>query len=101
MGKNKVVRSLGKIIGNVAMHKILLNHTNKPESKNHLSHEVIEYSADAYEKTLLFNWNEKDKIEIKKIAMSRVRNLSKNYPDVVFDEKEVIIFIEETIDEII
>ena len=61
MGKNKIIKSLGKVIGNVAMHKLLLIYTSKPESKSYLKSEIMEYSADAFEKAQEFNWNENDK----------------------------------------
>ena len=32
MGKNKLIKSLGKRIGNIVIHKILMKYTNKPES---------------------------------------------------------------------
>jgi len=46
MGKNSAIKSISKCIGNVVLHKLLVEHTNKPESKNHLENEIIEYSAN-------------------------------------------------------
>ena len=89
MGKNKVIKSLGRVIGNVAVHKFLLEHTNYPESKNHLSHEIVEYNLNAFEKSQEFKWNENDKTEIRKKAKERAKNLSKNYEDIDFNEKEI------------
>lgn len=96
MGKNRIVKSLGRCIGNVALHKILVKHTNKSESKNHLESEVIEYGFNAFEKAQIFSWNENDKIKIKEFAIKRIRNLIKNYPDVSFNDK----LIEKIINEI-
>jgi len=89
MGKNSAIKSLGRCIGNVVMHKLLLKHTNKPESKHHLDSEIVEYSADAFEKAQEFTWNEKDKEEIKLKAIARVSRLREYYPDVKLDDKEI------------
>lgn len=101
MGKNSAIKSLGRCIGNVAMHKLLLLHTNKPESKHHLSVEIIEYSADAFEKAQEFTWTEKDKENIKIKAKGRINNLRQYYPDVNFRDEEVERFIEEIMKELL
>ncbi len=85
MGKNSVMNSLGKCIGNVALHKIILEHTIKPESKKHLSYEI---------------WSEFDKEEIKDKAIRRIKNIITNYPDLKYEDEEAIQFIKETMDEI-
>jgi len=100
MGKNSVIKSLARVIGNVVMHKILLEKTNKPESKSHLKYEIIEYGANAFEKAKEFNWNENDKIEIGKRAIERVKNLNKNYLDIFFSEIEAERLIDETMEEL-
>jgi hypothetical protein len=97
MGKNKIIKSLGRCIGNVAMHKLLLLHTNKPESKSYLNFEVIEYGADAFEKAQEFNWNEKDKQEILDKSRERIKKLSHTYPDVKYSSKEMEEILKETI----
>jgi len=101
MGKNKIIKSLGRVIGNIAVHKFLLEHTNKPESKNHLSHEIIEYNLNAFEKSQEFNWNKKDKLEIKKMAKARAENIAKGYEDIKFSEKEIEGLVDEIIDELL
>ena len=101
MGKNKIINSLGRVIGNVAVHKFLFEHTNKPESKNHLEHEIIEYSLNAFEKSHEFNWNEQDKLKIRERAEERAKNLSKNYGDVEFNEKEIKKLITEIMDDLL
>ena len=101
MGKNSVIKSLGKCIGNVAMHKLLFIHTNKPESKNHLNYEIIEYSTDAFEKAQEYNWNEDDKIEIREKAVERVKNLKKHYNDVDFNDDEMENSVEEVMNEVL
>jgi len=55
MGKNSVMKSLGKCVGNVALHKILTRHTNRPESIQHLRDEIRDYGEDSAEKARCFN----------------------------------------------
>lgn len=100
MGKNRVIKSIGRCIGNVVLHKILVERTNKPESTNHLESEVLEYGFNVFEKTQMFNWNENDKIKIKEFAIKRTHNLIKNYPDVSFRNKLIEKIINETMDDL-
>ncbi|MEK6800730.1 MAG: hypothetical protein AABY05_02255 [Nanoarchaeota archaeon] len=97
--KNFLIRSLGRCIGNVVMHKLLLEYTNKPESKGFIKNEIKEYSSDAFEKAQEFNWNVEDKEEIKELAIERVKNLSEGYKDVVYTDEKMEKFIDETIEE--
>ncbi|MAG08050.1 hypothetical protein CMO89_01120 [Candidatus Woesearchaeota archaeon] len=101
MGKNKYIKSLGKCIGNIVLHKILVKHTNKPESEKHLSDEIRDYSADVFEKAQEFTWTDEEKEEIKDKAVNRVKHLIKNYPEFSFSEKEVLKLIEESMDEML
>lgn len=101
MGKNSVIQSLGRCIGNVVMHKLLALHTNKPESKHHLNTEVIEYSADAFEKAQEFTWSEKEKKKIKIKALKRMKRLKEYYPDVMFNEEEAEKLVLETMKEML
>ena len=99
MGKNSVLKSLARCIGNVVLHKLLLKHTNKPESKSYLINEIVEYGADAFEKTQMFNWNEKDKERIKELSLKRIRNLMRNYPDIDHGNSELEELIKDTMDD--
>ena len=101
MGKNRVIKSLARWIGNVVMHKLLLKRTSKPEAAGHLKSEIEEYGIDAFEKAQEFNWNEQDKKEIEEKAKERVENLIKNYLDIRYTEKEVEELIKETINELL
>jgi len=101
MGKNKIIKSLGKCIGNIIVHKILIENTNKPESRNYLENEIIEYSANVFEKAGKFNWNKKDTEKIKELSKIRAENLSKNYPDVIFSDDEIEKLIKDIINELI
>lgn len=102
MGKNKIIKSLGSVIGNIVVHRILIKYTNKPESVNYLRYEVQEYGDVAIEKAQEFNWNSQDKERIKFEALKKFKKeIEKYYKDVKFPMKEAEKLIEETIDEII
>lgn len=64
MSKNKLIKSLSKIIANVALHKLLAKHTNHPESKMFLNSEIIEYRNVAVNKSKEYNWNEYQKDDV-------------------------------------
>jgi cupin superfamily acireductone dioxygenase involved in methionine salvage len=102
MGKNRTIKILGGIIGNIVVHKILIKHTNKPESVSHMTKEVGVYGENASEIAQEFNWNDKDKIKIHEEAIKKFKNnIEKYYSDVIFPENEVLILIDETIEEFI
>ena len=97
MGKNRIIKSLGKVIGNVVVHKITLKYGNKPDSKHHTSSEIINYRDEGVEIAREFNWNDSDKIRIKQEALKEFnKKMQKKYSDVKFSRKEA----DETIEEI-
>lgn len=100
MGKNRIIRILGNIIGNVVVHKILLKYTNKPESIPHLKNEIIDYRDNSLEKASEYNWSEKDKNIIKEEALKNFyKKMETKYPDVKFPKEEIPGLIEETLEE--
>ena len=100
MGKNKLIKSLGKRIGNIVIHKILIKYTNMPESLHHLKSEVEAYRDNVMESSQEFNWSDKDKLEIKSLALKKFKkDMKKQYSDVKFPEKEPDSLIDETIEE--
>ncbi len=99
MGKNRTIKSLGKVIGNVVIHKILFKYTNNPKSVNRLTAEVGTYRDNAIEIAHEFNWNEEDKQRIKQEAIKEFGKRILKYRDVNFPDSEVIIFLDETIKE--
>ena len=101
MGKKSAINSLSKIIANITLHKLLLKYTNKPESVNHLTYEVIEYRDTAISRADEFNWNQKNKDEIKRKAKDKIKNLSKKYSDVTYTDEDVNRMLEETFNEVI
>ena len=102
MGKNRTIKILGNIIGNIVAHKILIKHTNKPESISHMTKEVGVYGENASEIAQEFNWNDEDKLKIHTEALKKFNhNMEQYYSDVVFSKDEVPVSIDETIDEFI
>jgi len=73
MGKNRTIKILGNIIGNVVAHKIVVRHTNKPESVKRMSHEIEAYGNNAAELALESNWNDKDKLGISEETMKKFK----------------------------
>lgn len=101
MGKNRTIKILGNIIGNIVAHKILVRYTNMPESINHLIEEVGVYRGDALETAQEFNWNEKDKAKIEARAFENFkREMEKKYGDVKFPMNEAKKLVKETMDEL-
>ncbi len=101
MGKNSVIKSLGKCIGNVVLHKLLLKHTNIPESKKHLSDEIRDYGSDAREKAQEFTWADEEKMEIEDKALRRIENIIGNYPDLDYKKSEIRAILLETMQELL
>ncbi len=92
---------MGKIIGNIVVHKILVNHTNRPESLHHLRSEVNTYRDNVFGIAQEYNWNESDKNKIKEESSKEFKNRMQRYPDVKYALKEANKLIDETINEII
>ena len=102
MGKKSSIESLSKLIANVVIHKILVKHTNKPESINYLEHEIIEYRDVAITAAQEFNWNKEDLLIIKSSSLNKFKKeMIKRYPDVSYPLEEAEDIILETIKEVI
>ena len=98
MGKNTALKTLGRIIGNIVLHKMLSKYTNKPESTGHLENEEIEYRTAALINAKKYNWNETDKQEIEAIAINFFENKrAKKYPDVTLTIAEAKALINQEI----
>lgn len=98
MGKNSVIKTLGKRIGNVVLHNLLIKYTNRPESINHLQNEEITYRDAAIKDAKKYNWNEEDKQAIKVQAIEFIKNKKdKKYTDIYFSTDEVDKLVEEEI----
>lgn len=102
MGKNKVIESLGNLIGNTIVHQILIRKTVKPESVKHLETEEIEYRSQASKKIKLYNWNEEDIGLLKEEVKKKIENKFKNkYIDVSISEENLDELIDKEIEQIL
>jgi len=98
MGKNSAVKTLGRRIGNVVLHSLLVKHTNKPEFTHHLQSEEDEYRNSAIRESKEYHWNEKDKIELKAQALNFIKSKKEQkYQDVNFSIEKTIKLVEEEI----
>jgi hypothetical protein len=98
MGKNSVIKTLVKRIGNVVLHYLIAKNTKRPESIMHLKKEEITYRDAAIKESKEYNWNESDKREIKKIAINFIKNKHAiKYPDVNLSYQEAESLIEKEI----
>jgi len=99
MGKNRILKTLGKRIGNVVLHKLLVKYTNRPESKGHLESEEIIYRDDAIKDSMKYNWNSDDKKLLKEIALEFIKNKKETkYNDVEFFLVEASEFVKKEIE---
>ena len=80
MGKNRTIKILGNIIGNIVVHRILIQHTNKPESILHMTKEVGVYGENASEIAEEFNWNDEDKLKVHEESLKKFDHVHKLKP---------------------
>jgi len=99
MGKKSSIRIISGLIAGMTAHKILLKYTNKPESINHLESEVDNYRDNLSSMLTEFNWNDKDKEEIKNESKRILKTKLKesHFADVKFPANEPEKIIDETI----
>ena len=91
MGKNRDIKSLISLLVSTVVHEIVAKHTNRPESRPFLRKEAVEYRGQAEEAFGLHTWNESDKIHIKEKVIHHVNKvLISKYPDIPFNEKEIV-----------
>lgn len=89
MGKNRDRESLIGLLVNTVVHKIVVRHTNKSESKHFLTSEIIEYGNQTKKTAQQHTWNNKDKEYIKSKSLKKIEEkLTSKYSDVRFSEKE-------------
>jgi len=102
MGKNRDRESLIKLLANTIVHKIVAEHTNRPESKHFLNSEVIEYSNQTEKMAKEHNWNDEDKNYIEKEALKIIKEkLSFKYSDISYNEHEASTKMKKLIDELL
>lgn len=102
MGKNRDIESLIRLIVNTIVHEIVIKHTNRPESKHFLSSEIAEYRSQTEKAAKKYNWNNKDKINISKKALAKIKEkLAVKYPDVIYSEPEITKKLEQLMNNIV
>ena len=90
MGKKQAIKSLANSIALVSVHKIVLRHTNKPESKKHLTHEIRGYAEDVIDKSEVHKWTKEELETIETKALKETKNkLLNKYPDIRADDFEM------------
>ena len=101
MGKQQDLNSLAISVGNTAAHKIILQKTNKPDSKNHLSAEIRDYSFDAFSKSQKHKWNKEDIERLRNKAEYIAKRFLKRYPDIKYQERETKESVTDTMQELL
>jgi hypothetical protein len=102
MGKNKTINSLGRIIGNIVVHRVVLKYGKKTESENHTSSEIVAYRDTAISIGMEFNWNNDDKVEIRKeVHNFFIKKMNEKYFHIKYSSKDAESIINETINECI
>ena len=100
MGKNSTIKSLGRVIANVVVHKITLKYGSKPESRGKTSNEINAYRDNAIDTAQEFNWNDEDKSRIKiEVFEEFNRKMKSKYSDINFPMEDAEKMIDETINE--
>ncbi len=102
MGKNDIIKSLSKVIANISLHKLIIAHTNRSESKHFLESEIIEYRSVAQIKSQEFNWNDVDRKRISEMSFKILKNMKeKKYQDIKFSDREAEKAVSGTIDDLL
>ncbi|MFH1324375.1 MAG: hypothetical protein ABIH64_03950 [Nanoarchaeota archaeon] len=101
MGKKQAIRSLANSIALISTHKLLVEHTNKPESIKHLKDEVADYSNDAFEKSREYNWTKEELEEIKAVSIKETKNRLKKYQDITIKESDIPEAVIDTMQELL
>lgn len=91
MGKNSDLDSLIRLIVNTLAHQIIIEHTNKPESKHFLNSEIIEYRSQTEKAAKEHTWNNSDKEYAEKKALEKIKEkLAVKYANVDYSEEDII-----------
>jgi hypothetical protein len=91
MGKNSDIESISNSISITILHKILIEHTNKPESISKMSYEEIEYRGQSIKKINKRKLNNDDKKILRNKVIKKINNsLLTKYPDIRIEDNIVI-----------
>lgn len=99
MGKNSTIKTIGKIIGGITAHKILVKYTNNPESIHHIDSEIENYRGNLFDIINEFNWNDygKEKIKVESLKSLKKEFKKPHFIDVKFPTNEMDIILSQTI----
>ena len=98
MGKNRDIKAIANSLAITILHELLFLHTNRPETKNHLENEFIEYRGQSIKKIENIKVSEKDKEIIKKKIIDKINNkLNKKYSDIKISQKEILEKVDESL----
>lgn len=101
MGKSNTINTLGRVIGNTALHKFAAKYTERKESIPFLTAEINAYRDLAMKVFEDYFWSDYDKGEIKKKALSYFNDKKiKKYPELEIKENESEEFVLEVMKEI-
>ena len=101
MGKNSDIQSLIRLLVNVVVHKIVAEHTTRPESAHFLHSEFIEYRSQIEKFAKGHNWNNQDKEYAEKKAIDKIKEkLVVKYSDVTYSEHDIITLLKKMIEEL-
>ena len=101
---NKIlcIEQLIRFVVNTIVHQIVEKHTNRPESKNFLNSEIIEYRGKAEESAESHNWNEEDKKYLESESLKKIKEkLAMKYSDITYSDEEAVKKLRDLIKEII
>jgi len=102
MGKNSIIKSLGKVIGNLAVHKATLKFGDKPESEHHTSSEIVSYRNNGKYLGSGYNWNKEDKKLIRNQAFKYFfKKMKKKYSHINFTINDANNIIDKSMNECI
>ena len=101
MGKDRVIKTIGKLIGGMTAHKILIKYNLTPKSDNHLRAKAQTYGGQIEDNLEEYHWNNYDREKIKIEAQKSLRKelKKKHFIGVKFPNNEKNILLNETFNE--
>ena len=96
-----MIKSLSNTISNSVLHKLLIEKTNKPESKDFLEAEFDEYRNISKKKFLKYHWNQEDINKTKSQSFSQLLIKINQRPDIQISRERAKEEIGKLIDELI
>jgi hypothetical protein len=98
MGKNRDRESLIRKIVNTIVHEIVVRHTTRPESKDFLESEIIEYRGQVEKTSEKHSWNDTDMEYVKEKSLKKIKDkLKTKYSDIKYDIKEAEFLLDKEI----